>query len=374
MTLTELSINNYRIFNNFYINSLSRVNLLVGTNNSGKSSFLEAVHLLTSDDIASSLIVILNERGELAANHIDDRYMPRRYTGYQISQIFHGRTIGFGLSAHIDSQDRALDISIRKSTRNQQEIITNQSAPSSEVETNLGNGSEEEVVKLLVFNQKRQTEIDTKSLKLDDNDNLSIDPRRYLSRATLSSSKSRMVTTNYLDYSELADLWDSITLTPKEDKVVEALQILEPKVDRISFTSRQTSNSGILVRLKGEKEPFPLGSMGDGMRRIIAISASLVSVEDGTLLVDEIDTGLYYQALTDMWRLVLETAAKQDAQVFATTHSWDCVRAFQAALNESSNPNMGCLIRLDKYEDKIYPVLYSAKDLDTAIEQNIEVR
>jgi hypothetical protein len=186
--------------------------------------------------------------------------------------------------------------------------------------------------------------------------------------------RSRFMTTNYMGFDELAALWDKITLTPKEEKVIESLRILEPAVERISFTSSQTSNSGILLKLRQEEGPVPLGSMGDGMRRILAVSASLVSVDNGTLLVDEIDTGLYHRVIADMWRLVIETADKQDAQVFATTHSWDCVKAFRSALVDSSNPQAGCLVRMERSGDRVKAVRYSVDDLDIAVEEGIEVR
>ena len=190
----------------------------------------------------------------------------------------------------------------------------------------------------------------------------------------MPSEISKLITTNHLGYDELAILWDDITLTSKEDKIVEALQILEPKVNRLSFTSRQTSNSGVLLRLDNQDEPIPLGSMGDGMRRILAIIASLVNVGDGTFLVDEIDTGLYYATLKNMWKLIFQTASKQDAQVFATTHSWDCVKAFQEALVEFKNPDFGRLIRIEKINEQIKEVPYSINELSIAVKQDIEVR
>jgi AAA15 family ATPase/GTPase len=106
----------------------------------------------------------------------------------------------------------------------------------------------------------------------------------------------------------------------------------------------------------------------------LAIVASLVSVGKGTLLVDEIDTGLYYAVLKDMWKLILETAQKQNAQVFATTHSWDCVKAFQQALDEFQNPEFGRLIRLERIDNQIKTVPYLADELGIAVEQGIEVR
>jgi len=116
------------------------------------------------------------------------------------------------------------------------------------------------------------------------------------------------LTTSNINYQQMAMFWDEITLTPKKESVVAALQILEPNIERISFTTRQTSSSGILLKLRGQDYPINLGSMGEGMRRILSLAMADVTVENGFLLVDEIEVGLYYEAQTDMWRLVLSTA------------------------------------------------------------------
>ncbi len=181
------------------------------------------------------------------------------------------------------------------------------------------------------------------------------------------------MTTNYLLYDEFALLWDGITLTPKEDQIIEALQLVEPNIQRISFTSRQTSNSGVLLKLHKKATPVPLTSMGDGMRRILAITASLVSVEGGTLLVDD-QKGLYYEVLTDMWKLIFSIASKTKTQVFATTHRWDCVQAWKLPLTEEKDRRIGQLVRLDRDGEQIQPVIYSASELDIAMRQRIEVR
>ena len=369
--IRDIKIKNYRLFHEFNLNSLARVNLIVGNNNSGKSSFLEAIHLLTSEDIRSSLIYILNERGEIASGIVDSRYDRARRGGFQISQIFHDRIVRPGISASISSiaeKREILNIVLRESQPSK--ISEGQQTLFDDIDLDI----DEEFADLLMF-ERNGGSIDAPNEKLRiTEDGILMDPRTNYRGVLHPKGKSRFLTTNYIGYDELAILWDNITLTPKEDKVVEALQILEPKVDRISFTSSQTSNSGILLRLANENEPIPLGSMGDGMRRIMAIVASLVSVENGTLLVDEIDTGLYHGALVDMWQLVLETSSKQNAQVFATTHSWDCVKAFQQAISKVGNPDIGKLIRIEKTDSTINAILYSSDELDIAIEQGIEVR
>ncbi len=156
--------------------------------------------------------------------------------------------------------------------------------------------------------------------------------------------------------------------------MVAALQILEPDVERISFTSRQTSNSGILLKLHKQPNPVPLGSMGDGMRRILTLVMASVTVENGFLLVDEIDTGFHYQTQADMWRLVLEVAQQLNIQIFATTHSWDCVCAFQEALAQSKDSSIGKLFRLSVRGENICAIEYSSEELSIAVRQGIEVR
>jgi predicted ATP-dependent endonuclease of OLD family len=366
----RLTIDNYRIFNHLQINDIGRVNLIVGMNNSGKSSLLEAIYLLTSDEPSTSLAFILNERGEFISRMGDPRYDRRIIGGYQISHAFFGH-----------SSDKVSQIAIRAD--NEKNNFLNISLQDARLlrDTQGAQASlfeEEEVdtegrVQNLTFEHiKPGAELKKETMRVIEGDIL---PYRSSVRGfTLPEQSSRLVTTNYLAYDDLAILWDTITLTPREDLVVEALKILEPRVERISFTSRRTSNSGILLKLKGESEPVPLGSMGDGMRRVLTIIASLVSVDKGTLLVDEIDTGLYYAVLTNMWKLILETANRRRVQVFASTHSWDCVLAFQEALKGFADPTIGRLIRMEKIDGGVKSIVFSAKELDIAIKQGIEVR
>ncbi|RMH72028.1 MAG: hypothetical protein D6680_20210, partial [Cyanobacteria bacterium J007] len=145
-------------------------------------------------------------------------------------------------------------------------------------------------------------------------------------------------------------------------------------IERLSFTGHYRSTNGILLKLKGQDRPIPLGSMGDGMRRILNLVMSAVSVKNGYLLVDEIDTGLYYDVQTDMWRLIFAIAKQLNIQVFATTHSWDCVSAFSDALMEVEDSSIGQLLRLEWREDEIRAIDYSADRLANAVRQNIEVR
>lgn len=99
-----------------------------------------------------------------------------------------------------------------------------------------------------------------------------------------------------------------------------------------------------------------------------------VTVENGVLLVDEIGTGVYYEAQTDMWRLLLEIAQRLNVQIFVTTHSWDCIAAFQEALDQIEDSSVGKLFRLSRKGDNIRAIDYPSEKLGVAVRQNIEVR
>lgn len=361
----SLTIQNYRVFKKFSLDQISRVNLIVGTNNSGKSSLLEAIYLLTSEKPSLSLVYVLSERGEFTTP-ANEAGIPQRLRGggYLLSHIF---------NRHNLEDHQAITISSNSNEKLSLTIAVIDAQPRVDEMTSQSLSDDVEVLEIASRSKRLVFEHDSYRENILISDSL-IPFRGYRRRITTPVQNTRLVTTNFLSYDDLSLLWDNITLTPREEKVVEALQIIEPKAERINFTSRQSLNSGVLLKLRGEKNPMPLSSMGDGMRRILTIAVSLVSVDAGTLLVDEIDTGLHYTALTNMWRLILETSVNSNAQVFATTHSWDCVRAFQQALTEVPNRDVGRLIRLDREDDHIKAVDYVASELDIAVKQDIEVR
>ena len=90
-------------------------------------------------------------------------------------------------------------------------------------------------------------------------------------------------------------------------------------------------------------------------------------------MIDEIDTGLHYSTLPDMWRLIVRTAQQFDVQVIATSHSGDCVRAL-AWLHQNA-PELSqdvALHRIERGMPKSIP--YDAAELAVAAKRHIEVR
>lgn len=367
--ITAFRIEGYRAFDRFEMNSLGRVNLLVGTNNSGKTSVLEALYLLSTRGEPSSLWQLLFRRGERS---IAESQVNRQDLGieFDVSHLFHGHEINLGskfsLAANNGKPERHLNFAIGNwPTRGE-------------------NASSATIPRLALHITGNPTP-PVPNLPLSRSGSLGTDALDVPGRRTVRPQPqpqydippSQFITTDSLDKDGLVFLWNKVALTPNETLVLSALRFLDPSIERIAAQALPTryfagtNRGGFILKVKGREQPIPIGSMGDGMWRMLAMAIAITQCRGGVLLVDEIDTGLHYTVMVDMWKLVFAAAREFDVQVFATTHSADCIQslAFAAASDESTT------VTLQRIESgKAHSVPYSEAELKVAAERGIEVR
>ncbi len=90
-------------------------------------------------------------------------------------------------------------------------------------------------------------------------------------------------------------------------------------------------------------------------------------------MIDEIDTGLHHSVMSDMWRVLIETAERLDVQVFATTHSLDCVRSLAWLAN--TQPDLCRGVRMHRVDsERSKTVVYGPEEISIAAEQHVEMR
>jgi AAA15 family ATPase/GTPase len=89
--------------------------------------------------------------------------------------------------------------------------------------------------------------------------------------------------------------------------------------------------------------------------------------------VDEIDTGLHYSVMENMWKLVSQTATRLGIQVFATTHSRDCYESLAAiSRNVGANESEISMQRIERGKEQA--VAYSEREIIAAAKRHLEVR
>ena len=157
---------------------------------------------------------------------------------------------------------------------------------------------------------------------------------------------------------------------------ITAYNIILTAFENVFFLSdypARGSHGSVLLSFSDDRGRVPLGSTGEGMKRLLALALALTQAKGGVLLVDEIDTGLHYSVLGQMWLLIVEAARKMDIQVFATTHSLDCVKGLAwLCENHSELREEVALHKIDAGLD--HSVAFDAEQIAIADEQGIEVR
>ena len=128
-----------------------------------------------------------------------------------------------------------------------------------------------------------------------------------------------------------------------------------------------------IVKLRDQQDPVPLRSLGDGAVRCFAVALALAKSTDGLLLIDEAENGIHHSIQAKFWNMVLQTAERNNVQVIATTHSWDCVVGFAKAANELEDVE-GVLYRIQRNRERLRAVEYPEDDLANAAKHRIEVR
>jgi len=378
--LKNLTIKNFRCFKHFQLQQLGRVNLLVGKNNSGKTSILEAIQLLCSKGNPEPLVEAMTNRGEYVGSN--DIKRSGRDRELDICHLFYGHEIEpdseFSISGLNDDFQDELFVSIGKrpiASRADSEIESDEYT--SFIEEFPDNLIE------LVFNISWTDGNKRKSWKrsLSSSGGLSlgyIRPLRVIGigKPSKNAAKTQYITSSSLTTKNMTELFDNVVLTPEEMLVYKALQTIEPKIERIApIGSHRYSESrgGFVVRLSDSDQRVPIGSMGDGIWRMLGLALSTVCARGGVLLVDEIDTGLHFTAMEDMWKLIWKTAKDLNVQVFATTHNSDCWTSLASLASQEQDSEDG--ITIQRIEPgKEMGVLFTEREMVIAAQRGIEVR
>jgi hypothetical protein len=378
----SLDLHNFRTFKRFSMSDLGRINLCVGTNNCGKTSVLEAISILSSRGRPEALWAALARRGE---HWFDESPRGPSRLEVDVCHLFHGHELGpgasFTISATNDGHDRkvtamvseldldteASDMADRLSSRQEAlfELGEADGALGGRLALDLRWDGPTPVVQQFPVSRRGGLRADS----------LDRPQRKRLDDAP----PVRLITTEALNRDDVVALFEAVVLTAEEEVAIEALRTIEPTIERIAPIGSDRrrfypqDRGGIVVKLKDQGQRIPIGSMGDGIWRMLGIALSLARSQGGILLVDEIDTGLHYSVMANMWRMVMQTAERLDVQVFATTHSRDCVESL-AAISRAGVTSDG-KVSIQRIErGRPTAVAFAEHEIVIAAERAIEVR
>jgi len=278
--IKNIEIKNFKCFENFSAKDFGRVNLIGGKNNVGKTAFMEAVYV------------------NVSAQNI------KKFTG-GIHSIQYMRENLNILSKFMNNE-------------------------------NLNNLSKEFIEKSDGLNIK--SNINKTSFTIEDNDGIKKYNFHFHSQNILVNTNefsydfSPVTNIEFIDNfglfnSQIIDNYSSIQKKDEESYLDDLLKLLDPSIEafKVIYEKPQCKINGNYLDII---------ELGDGVKHLISIVTSLYKCEDGYLFIDEIDNGIHYTMLDQIWKVILEVSTKLNVQVFSTTHSKECIESFNRVQKE----------------------------------------
>jgi len=359
----SIEIKNFRGIKQLEIKDFKRVNLFVGENDCGKTTVLEALFLLTG---ASNAKLPLKINAFRDLHIVNEKVLKTFFNKLDINSNIkiHGEQIkpdesrNLTIKPHIYSNIKNETTSVSKDDLSKP--FTNSHLKSSIHINGLD-------LNYTLFNKRsnKKQKISTSIVfKKEGEFNIENPPMQYeehlfgvfLNDRTLSFEK------------DMVSRLGNIIINKQKHRVIKILNKIEPSIKDLSLVNR------VVFCDIGFTHLVPIQVVGNGLVKLLSIILAIYNTQNGIVLIDEIENGLYYKAQTILWKAIFESAKEFNVQIFATTHSIDCIKALNFSCSK--------LKREDKEEVRLYRIekeksraeWYDQKILETSLNNDWEIR
>ena len=344
----NLRIKNFRLFDELQINQLSRINLLGGRNNSGKTTALEALFLLSGRG-NPELVLRINAFRGIKEVQGSPAVIPTTVWRPLFSEFDVDSPIEIR-GAHSPHGPLAMTIALER------RHTISVTEPRAEGEVS------EPWELQLSFSRGGKARVKGTARVTGGGVEIKTPRSPTLFSAILISSGSG-------SQKEDAGRLGRLRRQKQSELLTEALRVMEPRIRSVEELS--ASGVPMIWGDLGLRELVPLSSMGEGMTRVARLVLAISSAPGGLVLVDEIENGVHHSVMNKVWAVVAQAAQQFDTQVFATTHSFECLLAAHGALNSDD----WRFHRLDRTQDGTsHCMTYDTEDVEAAANHGLEVR
>jgi predicted ATPase len=302
--LNDLHIANFRGFEDLNLQGLGRVNLIVGKNNTGKTSLLEAV----------TLLVTLKQPSDLRAAY---RVYPKEETHFDHWLVRDGSEAGGAIiETNIDGKIRSCQVGLQYQ---------------------------------------------------------STSPIAYTKSSAGASPWSVHIQSAIANDGDLIlPFAEAVRQRQGERTLEEMMRAVDPRIQTIRLTTGRNNQAFIEVDL-GLTARMPISQAGAGLSRVLTILVKLLGAKPQFALLDEIENGIHHTAMPQVWKGIAEVAERMNVQIFATTHSHECLEAAHEAFAERSSYDFR-VIQLYRVNQKADGRVLDRRLIEAALAGEIELR
>lgn len=373
--LKNLTIKNFRCFENFHLKDLKRVNIFVGDNNSGKSSVLEAVGMLYPR--LEDHFRILEARGVgLVFNDLKahKRMTSFNYAILKFFSFFFKKNTENSIEIFSEFYEAKKNVNLQISLSSKIEKFNEEDEKLEPQNPHEKNIKPESVVFDYKFNNSKTAQrLGLSSLGTYDSVLKDFNQYNVIFLADQTPTQ-REIIDKWSKLKESANLKESNEIDERYLKIVQNFEKDLKKIELIGTYFFAFRKSEFTVYLE---------DMGNGFKKFfdILLTIDLASKKNvPTLLcIDEIDNGLYYDKQDIFWEQIIKLCEEKNIQLFATTHSYDClksiVRVFENRYktDKKIDEELG-VFRLVKIKNEVRTRPFYFSLLKVMVENSTEIR
>ena len=347
--LSHCHIRRFRGIEDLHLSDLGRVNLIVGRNNSGKTSVLEALALLSAGAMVRSSHGILDSRPlKFVASEKAIRDTVWRHLFWRMQP---DRAI------EIEGETDAGRISLQIDLGNRTKTVVDLGKDAPWIRDGIAAKS------VLEFLCQRKDRQEVGAIQLGRDQMVFHEPK-----AANVPIPCAFVMARCLDVENIAAALSDLKRTKRDGILLNVLRQVAPQLQSVEIGT--ASGEPMIWCDLGLPETLPLGVAGDGMMRVAQLLLSMLDRKDGIVLYDEVESGLHYSVLVKIWQALDQVSREFHTQIFATTHSVECIRAAYEALS----PDDLCVYRLQGHVPSRPVVRYSPEALSGTFKFGFEMR
>lgn len=348
----KISIYSFRGIRDLEIRELRQVNLIVGDNNCGKTSVLEALQLLRTSGNLANVYRVARQRESLAvanSNSIFDSFIcmfPKSKDNQleiYVSGVCNGEDISFLLEGR---KDRMLLDSKELSSRKYKA----QDAPEGEAEAEVFEGS----IRLTYGKEERKNGISV---------------NQYSSvTGTPVSDKDKFDIIYVAPFEHLRGSIINRILRNESYKqiCIRALQLFDPDIEDMMIFRSDVGNRPVEYLRHKKLGDMPVSSYGDGIKKVLALSNAIAMASNGILLIDEIETAIHKKYYDEIFRFIVKACKAFHVQVFITTHSIEAIDGLLATQDYDTQQDTDdiCVCTIKRTEEGSFSRVLSGREVN----------
>lgn len=345
--IESITVENFRCYEHLTVRNLTRINVIVGRNGSGKTAFLEALFFNCGGPV-----LVFKLKGW--------RGMPGLY---QVNEFLETRNAPWRDLFYKFEQDRIVKIHFRGSDDVTRRVEIHPGARETQfVRKGQSSISEMPSLEFQYFRGKHKLPT-VRPIFTKDGIEIPNSPEPMVGHFYPASSA--------IDPKETATLFSSLSKRGKIPELVKAVQSVFCEIQGLSLEI-EGGVPTIFAQIDGMEEKVPIGLVSSGVSRFLMYLTAIASQEKGIVMIDEIESGFYFERMKDIWHALYAFSEANEVQLFISTHSAECLQSMESVVE--SHPDGFTLLRAVRSNGKSTIKQFEGRDFLAALEEDVEIR